>query len=251
MPSAQSLGFPPRGRVSELYASRELSNSSSKSQESLPACRVETRGADVEHEDENLRERCVEQRVMETVGSEIEIDRWSKKGVGGENLNNKRFTETSNENDVVPMLIKAMRNCGYRDHRRKKRPMRAVWDEVQGYLSEVTKLQKSSLAWEAQYKRLRKPYKNYVRKTSISGREGDDPDIHELPPYYSEIHELENHATRNDPVGVISSELTSDHNIFGDKLSSTRKRKREEYVELLTDMERQTAKRHAEIVGEV
>ncbi len=45
--------------------------------------------------------------------------------------------------------------------------------------------------------------------------------------------------------------MTSTLNIFGDQLTSTRKRKREEYAELLIDLEKQTARRHEEIVEEV
>ncbi len=86
--------------------------------------------------------------------------------------------------------------------------MKSFWSEVSLIASSTEGINKPARGWEMKYGRLRKQYEKYLRNVNVSGREGDDEELFEKPPFFEEIHQLER------PLGAMSAEMEANCNIF-------------------------------------
>ena len=155
------------------------------------------------------------------------------------------------DSDTVRTLMSVMKQCGYKDRRKKKKSMKQFWADVMKTANRTCKITKSARSWEMKYCRLKKAYESYTRRVNVSGREGDDDELYTEPKFFREIHELESSSARNTLIGAMWSEMPSTQNVYGKKVSSTRKRTLNEKMSYLKEVEERTNANHAEMLNEV
>lgn len=154
---------------------------------------------------------------------------------------------TTYSDETIRLLLRSMQECGYNDHRRQTKTRREYFSKVVDHASTKYGVRRTTDGWERKFDRMKKAYSKYIRLISNSGRDGDDPNLFNKPPFFTELHELEKSNARHSPPATLCTELELNTTSEGKTPTSTRKRARHQTSTSLLELEKIAAERHEAI----
>eukprot|EP00171_Calliarthron_tuberculosum_P003967 IDg3967t1 len=128
------------------------------------------------------------------------------------------------DNETVHVLIKCLKDVGYGNKQAQQKNMNQVFEEA-------VKLAES--------------------KYDVSGSDGDDDDLYDMPVYFEYIHELERDKARHRPPATMSTASLADKSDDGSAMTSTRKRVKRERFNTMDEAYKRNTERHTELLAEL
>ena len=87
-----------------------------------------------------------------------------------------------------------MSKAGYGNRKQQKKSLKDVFSEATRLAYNENGIRKTPKAWQKKFTRLnktlqvtRQAYSAYLSKVSVSGRDGDEDDLYEKPPFFSDV----------------------------------------------------------------
>ena len=160
---------------------------------------------------------------------------------------------TEYDEDAALALLKSMKEAGYGDKSAQKKALKEAFQEAVAIAKGKNGADRNAKAWQ-KFNRMKQEHSQFIKLISESGRDEDDPDLHNEPPYFQEMRALEKGKARHDPPAVIAAEEAPSSAAAGgegesEQLTSSRKRRKLTTAASLEAMEQQAAEQHKELAA--
>ena len=159
------------------------------------------------------------------------------------------------DHDTVLVLLRVMKEIGYGDRKRQQKSLKQVFQAAVKLAEEKYIVKRTAKAWQKKFNRIKQEYSAFIAKISESGRDGDDEDLYDTPPFFKEMHELERNRARHNRPGHISAgsstNASDDSNNSSVEPTSSRKRMKMESKITLETLDKNAAARHKLLLEEM
>lgn len=154
--------------------------------------------------------------------------------------------------NAVRVLVNCMKEVGYGSKVGLHKNLKAVFSAAVYLAAENHGIIRTADGWIKKFKRIRTAYSDFVAKIKKSGRDGDDEDLYDKPEFFDIIHELEYDRARHHPPAVMSTaDLGGGDGQDGVKMTSTKKRKKQEKALSLEDFAERSDRQFEALISEV